>query len=190
MKQNKRLTIRKMVLAAMLSALVLIFSMISFPIGDISRFHLGNVMCLLSGLVFGPLMGGFAAGFGSMLYDFTNPLYTPEFWITFITKFAMGFTAGVLYHKAFVKLPDHIRYPLSAFFGAALYVVLYGAKSALTMHYIKGNPWVAVWPVVGGKMAVSSLNAAISIVLSAFLAPILKMALQKAGLFKPAAKQH
>ena len=38
-----------------------------------------------------------ASGFGSMLFDFTNPLYIAESWITFITKFFIGFLACLLY---------------------------------------------------------------------------------------------
>ena len=58
------------------------------------------MFCALSGLLFGPLTGGLASGFGSMLFDFTNPLYIAESWITFITKFFIGFLAGLIAHRS------------------------------------------------------------------------------------------
>lgn len=180
--------VRSLVLVGLLSALVLVLSIFSIPIGEVSRIHLGNVMCLLAGLLFGPWVGGLAAGIGSMLYDFTNPLYTPEFWITFITKFAMGWLAGMLSRNLEGKMPTAARYILSASAGALLYVVLYLVKSAIMLHFVNGNPWVTVWPTVAGKAVVSGINAIIAVTASVILAPILKKALDSAGLLKKKAK--
>ena len=94
MKQHEK--VKKIAVTGLLSALVFLFSWVQIPIGDVARLHLGNVFCALSGLLFGPLVGGIASGFGSMLFDFTNPAYIAESWITFITKFAIGFLAGVI----------------------------------------------------------------------------------------------
>ena len=100
MKRNGRFTVRSLALIGILSALVFALSLIQIPIplamGDNTRIHLGNIMCLLAGVLFGPLAGGLAAGFGSMLFDFTNPLYVSEFWITFLTKGTMGLVAGLV----------------------------------------------------------------------------------------------
>ena len=41
---------------------------------DNTRIHLGNVLCLLSGLLW-RLAGRMAAGLGSAIFDLTNPLY-------------------------------------------------------------------------------------------------------------------
>ena len=95
-KTSNRFTVRRLAVTGLLSALVFVFSWIQIPIGEVARIHLGNVFCALSGLLFGPLTGGLASGFGSMLFDFTNPLYIAESWITFITKFFIGFLAGLI----------------------------------------------------------------------------------------------
>ncbi|MEG1782136.1 MAG: ECF transporter S component, partial [Oscillospiraceae bacterium] len=83
-----------------MSALVFVatkFFSIPIPIGGgKTALQLGNVMCVLSGLLFGGLPGGLAAGIGSMIVDLTDPIWAPEFWITFIMKFAMGFAAGAI----------------------------------------------------------------------------------------------
>ena len=98
-KTSNRFTVRRLAVTGLLSALVFVFSWIQIPIGEVARIHLGNVFCALSGLLFGPLTGGLASGFGSMLFDFTNPLYIAESWITFITKFFIGFLAGLIAHR-------------------------------------------------------------------------------------------
>lgn len=57
-------TVRRLVLVGLMAALVFVFTFIGFdipsPLGK-AKLHLGNVMCLLSGLLFGPLTGGLAA---------------------------------------------------------------------------------------------------------------------------------
>ena len=73
----KKTNTRRLVFTSMMAAIVYItsaFLQISIPtvIGS-TRLHMGNVMCLLSGMLLGPLYGGIAAGVGSMLFDLTNP---------------------------------------------------------------------------------------------------------------------
>lgn len=52
----------RIVAVALLGALVFVSSMLSVPIpvaiGDITRIHLGNIFCLLSGFLLGPVGGG------------------------------------------------------------------------------------------------------------------------------------
>lgn len=174
---------KNMALVGVMAALVLVFSMVSIQIGELSRFHFGNIMCLLAGLLFGPFIGGLAAGLGSMLYDFTNPLYTPEFWITFITKFAMGFVAGWLAHRVLWGKAEKLRYLLASAGGALTYVVLYVIKSLIQQHYVYGNPWEAVIPTVIAKAGISLTNAVISVAVCVVFAPLLAAALRRSGLF-------
>ena len=100
MDQKKKLTTRKIVFLALMAALVAVGSAlrITLPldIAGTTSFHLGNIMCALSGLLFGPWFGGLAAGLGSAIYDMTNPLYLPECWLTFLMKGAYGLMAGLV----------------------------------------------------------------------------------------------
>ena len=93
-----KLTTKSIVLAAMLAALTVAGSAlrITLPleIAGTTSFHLGNIMCALSGILLGPWLGGVAAGLGSAIYDMMNPLYISEAWITFLTKAAYGVAAG------------------------------------------------------------------------------------------------
>ena len=87
-------SVQRLAVFGLMSALVFASSWMQIPIGDVSRVHLGNGFCASTGLLFGPWVGGLASGMGSMLFDFTNPLYIAESWITFLTKFFIGFLAG------------------------------------------------------------------------------------------------
>ena len=98
---NKNLTTKKLVYVALFTALVYIFSRffqipVVTPFGQ-TRFHLGNVFCLLAGILMGPGFGGLAAGLGSALFDLFDPVYFTSAPITFVTKFALAFVAGAIY---------------------------------------------------------------------------------------------
>ena len=71
MNQNKVIPIARVVSLAMMAAIVYVLTLLRFPLGG-SKVHLANAACLLSGLLFGPVGGGVAAGLGSGLYDLLN----------------------------------------------------------------------------------------------------------------------
>ena len=59
-------------LTGLMGALVIVGTFISIPIpvlGDRTMIGLGNVFCILSGLLLGPVYGGLAAGVGSGVFD-------------------------------------------------------------------------------------------------------------------------
>ena len=173
--------LRFIVLVGILSALVFALSSLSIPIpiplGPVTRIHTGNLMCLLSGLLFGPWAGGLSAGIGSMLFDLSKPEYASEFWITFFTKFCMGFAAGICHYRLLLRFSDKIRLILSALSGSLLYVVLYLAKTALHQHFINGVPWSAVWLILLTASSASLINAAIAVTGSVLLYMPLRPAL-------------
>ncbi|MDL2219449.1 ECF transporter S component [Ruminococcaceae bacterium OttesenSCG-928-O06] len=184
--RQKRLDARMLALIGVLAALVFALSLVEFRIplalGDKTRIHFGNIMCLVSGVLFGPMVGGMAAGLGSMFYDFTNPLYFSEFWITFLTKFCMGWTAGMLAKHALAKVPMFPRVLVAGLGGQLVYIALYLCKTAVMQHFLYGNPWPAVWVVVAGKAAVSSVNGLLAVAGCALLAPALAAGLKTTGL--------
>ena len=67
MKERKFSTYQ-IVFVAVMAALVCVVTFFRFPLLG-SKVHFANAMCLLSGMLFGPMLGGLAAGLGSMLYD-------------------------------------------------------------------------------------------------------------------------
>ena len=193
MEQKKTMSTKKIVWIGLMAALVFIgtFLRIKIPIGgDSTMLHLGNVFCLLSGLLLGGIPGGLAAGIGSAIFDLSSE-YASEFWITLINKFAMGWMAGWLCWNVFPRLktfkPGSLFRPtLSVIAGSLTYTVLYVVKSIITSRFVSGLPWEAVWPVVGVKLAVSLTNGMIAVVVSLVLYFALKPALTKAHLMLPA----
>lgn len=182
MKQQDK--VKKLAVTGLLSALVFIFSWIQVPIGDVARLHLGNVFCALSGLLFGPIVGGIASGFGSMLFDFTNPAYIAESWITFITKFAIGFLAGLIAKHGAKARAGVLLDTAAAGVGCFAYVVLYLLKSFIMMAWVEGQVMQAVYTQLITKGVTSSTNALCAVVFSVLLAQAMRPALRRAHLWE------
>lgn len=181
-KTGNRFSVRQLAIVGLLSALVFVFSWVQIPIGEVARIHLGNVFCALSGLLFGPLTGGLASGFGSMLFDFTNPLYIAESWITFLTKFFIGFLAGLIAHRGGkTTLGGDV---LGAAVGSMAYVALYLAKSFIIKYWIEGQALGAVQAQLVTKGVTSLINAVLAVVASVLLVKAVRPALRRAGILK------
>ena len=160
-KTSNRFTVRRLAVTGLLSALVFVFSWIQIPIGEVARIHL-------------------ASGFGSMLFDFTNPLYIAESWITFITKFFIGFLAGLIAHRSGnISLGRDV---LGASVGSVTYVALYLLKSFIMKFYIEGQALGAVQTQLVTKGVTSLINAVLAVVVSVLLAKAVRPALRKAGI--------
>ena len=178
----KKLSIKQISFIGIMAALVYVTSaylQINIPtaIGS-TRLHMGNVMCLLSGLLLGPVQGGLAAGFGSMLFDLTNPAYIASAPFTFAFKFLMAWVCGMIAHKCGKEVLW--KYILGAAIGAITYVILYLGKTFIESYFIMGIPMNTVWITVTQKGLVSTVNgiiaAAVSVPLYMTLRPLLKRA--------------
>lgn len=167
----------KLVLAALLAALVAVFSQIQIQIPAIvgvTRFHLGNVMCALSGILLGPWWGGLASGVGSALFDLFNPLYISDVPITFITKGLYGLISGLVFFKGFKRRSNYGTEVVASLCGAVTYGVLYLAKKFfLDSLLVGGMEPAAAWLVVIEKIPSTVFNAAVAVI----FAPILSVAI-------------
>ncbi len=175
-----KLTTKKLVLTALLAALTCAGSAlritIPLDIGGTTSFHLGNILCALSGILLGPWLGGLAAGLGSAIYDMFNPLYLSECWLTFLMKFAYGLAAGLVIRCGGEKW-GYVKALVATVAGAVAYAALYLAKSYFYSGLLlKGlTPDAALLTVVG-KLPATAFNAVVAIV----IAPVLAAAVQKA----------
>ena len=187
-----RMTTKKIVLTALLAALTVAgsYARITLPldIAGTTSFHLGNILCALSGILLGPFYGGLAAGLGSAIYDMLNPLYISECWITFITKGAYGLVAGLIAWRVKKGWTASIRFSylwalLATVGGALTYAALYLAKSyfysGLLIHGL--TPDAALLTVIG-KLPATTFNAAVAIIGAPLLAMAVEKALEKAHL--------
>ena len=178
--KKQAITTKHLVLTALLAALTVAGSAlrVTLPIdiAGTTSFHLGNIMCALSGLLLGPWLGGLASGLGSAIYDLTNPLYIPECWITFLTKGAYGLAVGLVVWKSKDSW-GYVMAILATAVGALTYAILYLAKSYFYNGLlIKGLTSAAALTTVIAKLPATTFNAVVAII----FAPILGIAIRKA----------
>ena len=184
---RKKYSIYRMSVIGLMSAMVFVLTNIRIeiptPLGQ-TMLHLGNVMCILSGLLFGGTIGGLASGFGSAIFDLFDPAFAPEFWITFITKFVMGYLAGIISHLKGAGGGDKKQNITGAVIGASAYVVLYISKTIILQYFILNSNLEAVMAVAVTKFIVSSVNALAAVIASIALEAVLRPALKSAGVFE------
>ena len=185
---RSRFTTHKIVLIGLMSALVLIFSgfRILIPISvDNAAIQLGNIMCVLSGLLLGPV-GGLSCAIGSALYDLTNPMYAPEAWITFINKFFIGFFTGLIAHWHGRKSLS-FRWNLSgAIVGSLVYVVLYFCKSWLMGAFVFSlSPGSPMLIFLATKCLTSTINAILAVAVAVPLWEMIRPPLLRARVMMP-----
>lgn len=181
-KQN---SVLRLAVLGMMTALVFAgnYARIILPIsfGGQTSFTLANILCCLSGLLLGPV-GGLASGLGSALYDLTNPIYASECWITFLTKGAMGLTAGlVMLRPERRENPGYPRCLAGALLGCGVYYVLYFTKSffynGLLLEGLQPEVALATLPL---KIPASLFNAAVAVILAPVLCTAVRAALRRA----------
>ena len=183
---KQKITTKKIVLVGVLAALTAVSSAlrITMPleIAGTTSFHLGNILCALSGILLGPWLGGLAAGLGSAIYDMFNPLYISECWMTFLMKFVYGMAAGLVI-RAGKKDWGYVKALLGTIAGAVAYALLYLAKSyfysGLLVHGLE--PAAALATVVA-KLPATCFNAAVAIIIAPVLAIAIRKALRKQNL--------
>lgn len=183
---HSKLTTKKIVMVALLAALTTTGSAlrikIPVTIAGTSAFHLGNIMCALSGILLGPWLGGLASGLGSAIYDMLDPFYISECWITFLTKGAYGVVAGLVawskktpWHTGDVKRCGKAYFATAT--GAVVYAIIYLSK---TYFYngllLSGLTPATAWVTVVDKLPATIFNVVIAII----CAPLLAIAISKA----------
>lgn len=167
-KQAKKLTVRNIALIGIMTAAVYVASaFLQLPIPTAigsTRLHMGNVMCLLSGMLLGATPGGLAAGLGSMLFDLTSPAYVASAPLTFVFKFIMAWLCGRVISLCRTKRRAGLIGGAAA--GSLAYMLLYLSKSFIRDRYVLGLPLEAVLLTVTQKGIVSGVNAVIAIVVA------------------------
>lgn len=181
--KNNSISTKKLVITALLAALTVVGSAlrVTMPvdIAGTTSFHLGNIMCALSGLLLGPWFGGLAAGLGSAIYDCMNPIYIQEAWITFLTKAAYGVFAGLVAYSG-SKNWGYVKAIFASAAGAIAYAILYLAKSYFYSGLlIKGlTPDAAMISVIS-KLPATIFNAVVAVIFAPILGIAIRTALEK-----------
>ncbi len=189
-RRNSNPTIIRIVFTGVMAAIICVITMFRIPLGQ-SKVHFANSMCLLSGLLLGPVWGGTAAGLGSAIYDVALGGYSFfDALITFVSKFAMAWVTGILYRTWVLKKGEKSweknLLPLIAacVLGALTYVALYMLKTWLFKMYVEPVPVDTIPAVMVGKLIPSLINAAFAVVTAPIFYHAVRPALKSAGILK------
>lgn len=182
MEHKQTISTKRIAITAMMAALTVVGSAIRvtipIDIGGNTSFHLGNIMCALSGILLGPWLGGLAAGLGSFLYDMMNPAYISEAWLTFLMKGVYGLLPG-LTMLLWKKNWGILKAAIASATGAAAYAVLYLLKSYFKGVWVQLLTHEAAMVAVAGKVPATVFNAAVAIIFAPILAVAIRKALEK-----------
>lgn len=180
--KKQKFSVRDMVIVGLMAAIVYAATTIRIeiptPMGK-TMIHMATVACLISGLLFGPVRGGLAAGFGSFFFDIFNG-WASSAPFTLVFKFVIGFLAGLITGGKRCGTP---RTLLASAAGSYAYTVLYLTKDFIRDLLLGGAMETAVADV-SVKAVTSLTNGTLAIVVATLLAPVLRTALEQAGFGK------
>ena len=182
--------ITKIAFSGVMAAIICVITIFRIPLGQ-SKVHFANSMCLLSGLLLGPVWGGAAAGLGSALYDVMLGGYSFfDALITFVSKFAMAWVTGMLFRAWVLRKGSRswketlLPLVLACVLGALTYVGLYMLKSWLFKLYVEPVPVDTIPGILVAKLIPSLINAAFAVVTAPIFYHAVLPALRSAGILK------
>ena len=182
MEHKQTISTKRIAMTALMAVLTIVGSAIRITIpvdiAGTTSFHLGNIMCALSGILLGPWLDGLAAGLGSFLYDMTNPMYVSEAWITFLMKGAYGLFPGLVM-LLWKNNWGYIKAGIASASGAVVYAVLYLLKNYYKCVWIKFMTHEAAMVTVATKVPATIFNAVGAIIFAPILAVAIRKALEK-----------
>ena len=150
-----------------------------------TRLHMGNVMCLLSGLLLGPVPGGLAAGIGSVLYDALFGGYgLLDCAVTFVSKFLMAWVCAKIAFAAGKEAKHHGWNIAASVIGALTYVALYMLKTFVFQKFVYGFPAETVWATMLSKLPGSLINAVVAMIAAPIIYAAVSRALAQGGLLR------
>ena len=177
--KKQKFTTRDMVIVGLMSDVVYAATLlrveIPTPMGK-TMIHMATVACLISGLLFGPVRGGLAGGIGSFFFDIFNG-WASSAPFTLVFKFFIGFLAGLITGGKRCKMP---RTLLASAAGSYAYTVLYLTKDFIRDLLLGGAMETAIADV-SVKAVTSLTNGTLAVVVATLLAPVLRTALEQAG---------
>ena len=180
--KNKAFSVINITFIAMMAAMVYVVTLFRFPLLG-SKVHFANAVCLLSGILLGPLQGGLAAGIGSALYDWTLGGYDViNVLITLVSKFAMAWVCGAIMDIRQAGEHRIDRTALACVCGALSYVALYMLKTFVYNRFVYGYPIEAVGATMISKLIPSLINAGVAVVATPLFYHAVLPALKSSGL--------
>lgn len=185
MKKKNTISTRQIVLVGLLAAMTCVGSSLRIKVPEglgTSAFHLGNILCALSGILLGPWLGGLAAGLGSAIYDMLDPIYIQECWLTFLMKGAYGVLVGLVIRSG-SRSWNYGKATLATIVGAVSYALLYLAKNVFySGMFLHGLTMQAAITAATTKLPATVFNAVVAVLAAPLLATALRKALSHSRL--------
>lgn len=191
LKGNSLTSLRTLILAAAFAALTLLAtSILKIPTPTMGYIHIGDTFVILSGIILGPLVGGLAAGIGSGLSDLLGgyPVWVPG---TFVIKFFTAMVAALVF-KAFEKVilskgkkisPVYVT--ISGIIGEIVMVIGYFFYNIIILIFANGGASDVTFAAAAtesvAEIPFNLLQAAVGIILSTLLYPIITKAMAAFG---------
>jgi len=186
---NRNSKTYRIVFVGVMAAIVCVVTFFRFPVLG-SKVHFANAMCLLAGMLFGPVSGGLAAGLGSGLYDVLFGGYDLiQGAITFISKFAMAWVCAKIVYSGSSKADNHVKNIIGSVIGALTYVALYMLKTLVYQHWVYGNTMEATFIAMGTKLPASLINAVFAMIVAPILCAAIRPILKRAGMLDSTAEK-
>ena len=178
--KRKSFTAVSITFIGVMAAMVYVVTLFRFPLLG-SKVHFANAVCLLSGMLLGPLQGGIAAALGSALYDATLGGYDfVNVLITLVSKCAMALVCGLVM-EADGRKHRADRTIVAAVLGALTYVALYMLKSWIYAQFVYGYPLDTIGAYLYGKLIPSLINAGAAVVAAPIFFHVVLPALRASG---------
>ena len=184
---KKGITIYDIAVTALFAALCYVATYflrieIPTPIGRM-MIHGGNIVCLLSALLMGPLRGAAADAIGMGLFDLLSG-WASSAPSTIVMRFCMGLAGGAVPKLSGKKDNPGIGWAIAgAAAGMVTYYVLYLGYSFLS-DLILGNGLAAVLADVATKAVTSGSTGIVSIIVASLLYLPFHKALAAAGYYR------
>ncbi len=182
---NSRQGLMAVVYVGMMAAMIFVATYffkfeLQTPTGPV-MIKTANILCLLSGLLFGGVYGGLAAGIGSMMFDLMDPKYMAIAPFTLVFFFLMGFVCGEIAHRGGANGQSSVRNAIGVVLGALTYFVLNAGRNVLTMVFA-GSALQAAILANGMKMGVSAVNLVVGVAGSLVVYNMVYRPLKAAGI--------
>lgn len=178
MRTEKTFTTHFIVQTGVMAALVFVITYFRIPLLG-SKVHFANAMCLLAGLLFGPLSGGLAAGIGSFLYDIIGGYDIIQCLITFVSKFIMAWLCAKIAYSSGANAENKVKNIAASVIGALSYVALYMLKTFIYQRFVYGLQLDAACAVMTAKLPASLINAVAAMIVTPIIYVLLAPAIKK-----------
>ena len=171
----------KVVFIGVMAAIVFVITYLRIPFLG-SKLSVGNAFCLLSGLLFGPVPGGLAAGLGSFIYDMVGGYDFVQALITFISKGAMACICALVAQTYIKDRPEsNAKIITGSVIGAVSYVILYMLKTFVYGMWVDGLTMDGTLVKMASKLPASAINAVAAIIIAPILYKAIAPTLRRMG---------